>query len=421
MELKRWKNFKFYWTKKSSMQNKISDSAMDFILRNRLRGTITLFDGYEESLNNLESTRNRRASLYFLPPIGPIKNNFVTGDELFLAQYDSRRSQFTNKSRRMSNLILKILNQMADSSYWDEAVLYRFFALNEFINSRTGATFGEFCVENEDRIDEIFTKFSARDYGDSTKILYDAYSHNMALYYRTGAPKKAEELIASLTVDEVMKILKSKRKQNSTNSVTYFTYLTNLIEEIRNKSVMSGEEIHDSLIQSFMESVNAYGTDGLYLGMLFEDFIKNTKFISRDSSDSVAGMTIANKIDQVASDVSPVELLVFMSAISHMSLAFKSCDHARAMSIVSKAADRLDNQKMVDFIVFVSNVVLEYDGPLANYSEWIKAIRSDSDSFSLGPIFAMGLISSHDISSETRKIHGETERLRSRYRAVGSV
>lgn len=413
MELKRYPIFiKGYWRwrKNTIDTKKLSPKLQNFVLNTGKTvsyGTFVLFEGVD-TVYDIVTDKNRHVTIH--PPIGNITIDDIKNmNGTWKGQLET---YYRIKDKKIAETVQRLIREMLNSKFWDENLIYRFFALNEFIEKGGNRTFGKFVTEEETKLDKIFNTFSAKSY-DHTEKLIEAYRKNKILYYRNRALTKVNPIIDSLTVNELRKIIELHNTEENVADSNYSRLVKERVEEIRSLSnIASSDDMRDNLFKSFLASAEEFGCGNLSLSEMSLDFLSNTNFLMNDKN-LLKKQRIVNVLKDLEKEITPVEILTLVFAMNYHSSVFRSCDTERAITIFDKAFSTLDNP--TDFIIFISQLVFDYDGTLASYGEWMKAIASGGDDYTMGPIIVLGLMTSEEKSLIKRTISYEQETFRKKY------
>ena len=409
--------------------SKLSDDAIKFVtappkgVSSGVR--YVLFDGvskaYEQRYNNYLSGVNfHQEPLNYtadLPaPIGPI-----TAHDYAFAKFKTSYgrvyqdgtvfcpSHVHDKSfaKHVSDVILR----MVDNAVWDEMVMYRFISFNEFLEFGGNLTFGAFVEQERLVLDEKFMHFSSEDYSH-TQQLTSAYSDSYLLYYREKGISKAAPIINSLTVEEVLKLIRSRRE--SVTQSSYVRTLEDRVAEIRAEDFLpTFSEVEDSLLRSFLRSIDKYSVGRLGMSRVTFAFLAEVENLTNNNAQLMKKWVVAQKIDELAETLTPVEILTVLFVLNNPRVAFRSCNHDEALFLVSSAFERLSSPET--FILFLSQLVFDYDGPVASYGEWTKSINGGLDDYTLGPLMSLSFLVSPKASTLPRTISPTLDRFRKTY------
>lgn len=412
MELKRYQIFvKDYWRKTSVDVKSLSPELQNFVTnvaKTSKYGTFVLFDGIDRIYEDIPQKNMRNINIQ--APIGSITIDDVKKCVDWVEQVNIYKRRIKDKT--ISEVVLRLVREMISSKFWDETVIYRLFALNEFIEKGNDRTFGQFVAEEETELDNIFTNFSAKSYKHTSKLI-EAYSKDKILYYRNRALTKVNPIIDSLTVDELRKIIELHNTEEKVTDSNYSRLVKERVEEIRSlANIASSDDMRDDLFKSFLASADEFGCGNLSLSEMSFDFLSNTGFLMNDKN-LLKKQRIINVLKDLEKEITPVEMLTLIFAMNNHSSIFRSCDTERAITVFDSAFSNLDN--LTDFIIFISQLVFDYDGTLASYGEWMKAIASGGDDYTMGPIIVLGLMTSEEKSLIKRTISYEQETFRKKY------
>lgn len=364
------------------------------VSNDRIYAQIALFDGIEKAYNRVSKVAySYSRPLYISPPVGPI-----TLKDILAIRYDNYfkdfRDLYVRRSRneRLGTLVGDIANSMFHGSVWDEKVLYRFMCLNEFLAYGGSQTFGEYVSENEKKLYRIFNNFSG-GYYDHTYYLYSVYSGTKPLYYRNKALSKVNPVINSLTVDECITIMEDYSDTNvRVTDNNYSRVFLDIVKEIRTtEDIPSEQELSDRFFKAFLKSVDTFGCGNLSFSSLSHDFSSIVKLFAR-RGNMLKKLRIVKGFEKIAEEITPVEMLTMVYVMEKPGFAFRSTTSELAIEIFDNAFEKLDNVQ--DFIVFLTQLVFDYDDVLASYGEWMKSINSGGEDYSMGPIIALGMMTS---------------------------
>lgn len=397
MDFKSYPIYKSYYKIGNLPKGFDKSELSDFLNRvsnDRNYVQIALFDGVEKAYNRLSKVAYAYSRpLYISPPVGPI-----TLKDISAIRYDNYlkdfRDLYVRRSRndRLGELLGYIANSMFHGSVWDEKVLYHFMCLNEFLAYGGSQTFGEYVSENEAKLYRIFNNFSG-GYYNHTYLLYNSYSGTKPLYYRNKALSKVNPVINSLTVDECMTIMEDYSDTNvNVTDNNYSRVFLDIVKEIRTtEDLPSEQELSDRFFNAFLKSVDTFGCGNLSFSSLSHDFSYIVKhFVSR--GNMLKKLRIVRGFEKIAEEITPIEMLTMVYVMEKPGFAFRSTPSELAIEIFDNAFEKLDNVQ--EFIVFLTQLVFDYDDVLASYGEWMKSINSGGEDYSMGPIIALGMMTS---------------------------
>lgn len=390
----------------------------DFLNRvsnDRIYVQIALFDEIEKAYNRFSKASYAYSRpLYISPPVGPI-----TLKDLLAVRHDNYLKDFRDlyvrrsRNERLGKLLGDIANSMFHGSVWDEKVLYHFMCLNEFLAYGGSKTFGEYVSENEAKLYRIFKNFSG-GYYDHTYLLYSVYSSTKPLYYRNKALSKVNPVINSLTVEELVTIMVdySGTHLNVTDG-NYSRVFLDIVKEIRTtEELPSEQELSERFYKAFLKSVDTFGCGNLSFNSLSHDFSSNVKrFVSR--GNMLKKLRIVRGFESIAEEITPVEMLTMVYVLEKPGFAFRSTTSELAIEIFDNAFEKLDNVQ--EFVVFLTQLVFDYDDVLASYGEWMKSINSGGEDYSMGPIIALGMMTSDRKLTLYRYISSAQDGFRKKY------
>lgn len=355
-------------------------------------------------------------------PTGPLTIQKVV-DNAINNTSDYTQEFFSSNSLKVKKVFQRIIeqNQIKNQHIWDEEQIYSIFLVNDFINSSSTLCFKDYYEKNEERIDDLYSKFDFVE-GKYTDQLFsqlliindmnDFYStNNSHEYYHIlmsnyEITKKNRKILANLTVNDFRKILDFGDVEIS--SVIYslsdksFPSLTNTIQRLKDDYITYNDFVADMLnklnffvqkdfqrkdekeynyypiIKMFNYSMDFFNND-----VVDNDNIQNLNKKEIIFSNEITDVFFIKKIfDFMYKHHLNFSSVDFIAILLSFSLKCSFYRSGRVESFCIFLKDRYNTLSTEDFIVFlhfISHTVLCYDDVLPTVTEWKKYAQSDPD------------------------------------------
>lgn len=308
---------------------------------------------------------------------------------------------------------------------WDEEVYYRFVAMNEFLNSGENLSYSEFLEQKQDVIDELFMN-STSSYYPHTNELFEAYTAidreaSLMSYLFAGDPTfvstfnglNKKELMGIVLTDHEIFVERPYSITGKRKREVLLSEVKDIVSLVRSgEGVKTSDEIADILLRALLTSVETFGTGNKFLNDFVSALVPLTNEFKRITGHKKK-QVFATRVSKIADKITPVEILSLVYAtISYCIIAGHS-SRREALSVISEAMVRSDDG--IDFAVLVSQIVMEYDGFLPKYSNWIKAISDNDIDWTLGAVMVSGLVGASGQSELALEGEGNMNKIRERF------
>lgn len=288
----------------------------------------------------------------------------------------------------MRHAIAKIAKSMVETSYyWDEKVFFRFYALNEFCADSVfnDKTFGSFIEEN---MDELYSGFrlGKSDMNTYTKDLLNHYEQTGALLYYSG---KILETINSFTKDEIAKVLKRDSCFFPSNSSFEKDFVKEFTVDtiIQDKRTVSFEEIDDKAVELFNRILDFYGIDYNSINPEISEIFQAGQLMDGTFAliYNYEIYEYLTNLEKAFYEVEPITLIPMLFTLDSNNVFMgdngETFSYIRSDLIFGKVA-KVVNTFFKDktlpnsvFINFLNATLMEYDGCVPTYEEWMKFIE----------------------------------------------
>lgn len=329
---------------------------------------------------------------------------------------------FYSKDRKTngfkSHFLMLVREMIYSFKFWDDRFMFRFYAMNEFINSLEDnkMTLGDYLAKDEPKLREKFRHGKGKKTKYTENLLRHYISDGHFLRFNVNEPEKESTLIMGLTKHELIGIVdkandffpkatgKNKSKtteriiatiKDSEKDVSNYM-VTEKVEHIINKSL----SVHNLSISLF----------GGHMKTKFVD-LSTTYFGYIESMDSKMRMKILEKLETIIDDVSTVDLLAFILVMGRTKYFFNRAKLDKAYEVLYAGLTSMEVEPKV-FVEFVAETVLTYDYELPTHSDWELFIKNgDSLSEQIPASLAIPLMLNKDRGQKRSLVELERNRL----------
>ena len=397
-------------TNNLSFPEDLSEDFKDFIFKNNAIlittdvesaiNHVKLNDNVGSAINHAKLTKKVLGSL--IPAIGGVSESFIEMD----FEKSSIPSQFRDEN--FGKVIARFLVQMMTETgvsdrFWDERRYYHFIALNDFLQNGKNLTYGEFLKQEESKIEHMFYKNSS-NYFTHTDVLQYTYQKNSGsimtglydlnpdfiAFYET---LDAAEIKALIEIDKSVNSSYKRRTKELQHPVV-LEEIRKIVEIFNQDGLMSDSEINDSIIKSLLVSVDSFGLENS--GPYLLDFISEaTGFIDETLMSNVFGYVdkyeMAIALSKIAPLITPTEFITLFVGMDSLNvIGDQDSTINQRIELFNKALTSL--KKPVDFVDLVYQMIVEYNGHVPSYDDWVEAIEEDVIDWSLGPAIVTGFV-----------------------------
>lgn len=366
-------------------------------------------------------------SVSMIPAIGNIPASYLTNGHT-ASGYSQIVPYF--KDADFGKLACELFSEMIKTGrgykgVWDEEVYYRFVAMNEFLNSGENLSYSEFLEQKQDVIDELFMNSTSKHY-PHTDDLFEACTAigreaSLMSYLFDGDPTfistfngmNKEELMGIVFIDHEIAIERPYSITGKKKKKILLSEVKDIVSLVRSgEGIKTSDEIADILLRALLTSVETFGTGNKFLNDFVSALVPLTNEFKRIIGHKKK-QVFATRVSKIADKITPVEILSLVYAtISYCIIAGRS-SRREALSVISEAMIRSDDG--IDFAVLVSQLVMEYDGFLPKYSNWIKAISDNDIDWTLGAVIVSGLVGASGQSELALEGEGNMNKIRERF------
>lgn len=337
-----------------------------------------------------------------------VGSNYIYGREAInqLVEIVEEKQKISQHVSEILSTFLKQYNGYGTMDAFDQRELHRILSLIYFVERTEDVeitTYGEFCQANKEELlqDVLHFNFNKITEDQSDTVLKLMRKQTL-LYFMDRSLKKNQELINTLTVSEIKKLLDSNK---SFSPNVYTKTLTETVKEMRAASqYYSLDEMTAKLLNILPERMVQYRTD---TGEEIEEMLID-KTLSAASIIGVfvkAGVspnlknktTIVKFLENHANSLTTLNIIVCLNVESTRHL-IRSADIDKTFQVLATAIEHYNEPQ--HFFRLLTETFLNPDEYRASFTEWVEYIKnSDKDEdFSMPRSFFIQLIAKKELT-----------------------
>ena len=338
-----------------------------------------------------------------------VGSNYVYGREAIaqLVEIVEEKQKISQHVSEILSAFLKQYNGYSAMDVFDQRELHRILSLMYFVektdDTETTLTYGEFCQANKEEVlqDVLHFNFNKITEDQSDTVLKLLRKQTL-LYFLDRSLKKNQELINTLTVSEIKKLLDTKK---SFSPNVYTKTLTETVKEMRAASqYYSLDEMTAKLLNILPERLVRYrkGTGEEIEEMLIDKTLVAVSiigaFVKAGASLNLRNKTIIVKfLEKHADDLTTLNIIMCLNVELSRNL-IRSGDVDKTLQIMSTAIEHYDEPQ--HFFRLLTETFLNPDEYRASFTEWLEYIKnSDKDEdFSMPRSFLIQLIAKKELT-----------------------
>lgn len=343
--------------------------------------TVAIFDGVEEVIATNEHFGIYTSESNIMPSFLDIEK-----DPKKASQAISRTLYAeSGDDSFMSKILMNIAYSMLETSkYWDDQLMFRFYAINEFISSNKNnkTTFGSYLKRERKALVESFRYGIGTENKHSLKLAYLYGSEGHFLRYNVNEPEKdCIKLIESLTKKELLDIAESNPQYYPPAiGRNYTKTVEKIIQNVKSpKVVITHEDLYDIGRQLFVDSLSKYEIS-------FDDFnsreryrlmeIMMYNFSQHHLVDNHMREQMLKKLDESSDKLEPYEILAFILVLGKPKFFFNRASVSKAYEVINYGLTEMDIEPEL-FIRFVIETVMTYNYELPAHSDWALFLKNE--------------------------------------------
>ena len=309
------------------------------------------------------------------PPFLDIEPDSQTASRLIdSAVYGFDEKSLENQNDSVKNMLYRVASIMIYTNpYWDERYLFQFYALNEFCASAMGnkITFGKFVETNMEQLYDNFRIGKGKVSSYSNLLLGHQLNDESFLHYRKSNSQETCDLINSLTKDEIYRIISNENsllpKMNTQNS----DFITqSIVKFFKINETIPTDEVIDKRVRSIINK-SMIGYDQSLIIRAINIVEKSYKY---ELFGNLLKSHFLDLLESVVSKLESYEILVFL-------IVCDNAYHYIDMDDIDKSGELMelvmnnDSFSAEDFVRFITESYLFYDGDLPHYDDWAEFIE----------------------------------------------
>lgn len=397
----RTRNFQTFrvWGKKIN-EKKLTPKQLDLYRKIRNDTTAPAVVLSDDVADSYDSIPRGRTSRIIRPGIGPLSVHDLLMEYSNSVSFETFLKNKLRISWEQANMVKRLITHMSrDRDGWDEMYLYRFIQLNEFRYSgtaRPGETFGSFCQRRKSEIDRSFDTLNFTCTTESMDGMINMYglsnwmSDTSILMYRHRGKSAQTKILNTMTLEEYEWIVEHRNHLPTVNGSNSTRILREVLDGIRQSTGTSVSQLRRQMLDAFNRSVGHFGSGNISEKILVNDFLQ-LRDSTVDGSLILKQKKIVEFLSRNSENITPIEMMSVLLVLDVPVSAFRSADKERAATIISTAFEKIDEP--VDFVTFLSRLVLDYNGCLGTYTEWMTALDENLVDYSQNPLLTMMIVS----------------------------
>lgn len=374
-------------------------------------GAMDLFEKWKAKYRT--SGRRRLHYTEIMPPIGAL-----TTDDLLDHMLDDKQNYFSAasifpkhiKNEQISNTYQRLLWVSQSAEVLDEKCFFYFSALNEFLAADIpeDTLFQQYLDDNETELFEVYNTFNFTSH-DLTESLSSAYMDGKILFIYPKNPKPAVKFIGSLTRKQVEQTVQHPEAEIRISASSYGRLSKGHLDRLAAVQVSDPVTMKSQLTRAFVRSLSANFDQCIAPFRQMDTFTTNVSFFIEQNGGISVRYPVLKSILDHAEDFPPENILAVLFVMNRPNNFIRSGNTEKVIEIIDAG---FKASSPVVFSGFILATLMEYDGTLPSYREWISSMSDGSDFWEMPPSLSISMIAAIDTVKRSRNVGVELELFR---------